>query len=173
MQTFLQLFQRRLLAALPIFAGLKLSSAFLLAMATKARFSPRSGTSTLTRLPRRSLSRSASPSRPSRAKEEDFFGKLLALGVILIDVGFQDVGVGRELFGEEVRFPRQQLAAANRQALNFHIIRLTEKPEDILVALLAAGDLLSFDRALDGPDAPIDAPGLLKAQPSDASRICA
>ena len=60
-------------------------------------------------------------------------------------------------------FPASNLPP-NRQALNFHIIRLTEKPEDILVALLATGDLLSFDRALDGPDAPIDAPSLLKAQ---------
>ena len=60
--------------------------------------------------------------------------------------------------------PRQQLAAANGQPLYFHIICLTEKPEDILVALLATGDLLSFDRALDGTDAPIDAPSFLKAQ---------
>ena len=90
MQTFLQLFQRRLLAALLIFAGL-MSSAFLLPW-PPARFShARHQQPTLAR----TLEQVRQPSRPSRARGKDFFGKLLALGVILVDVGFQDVGVGR------------------------------------------------------------------------------
>ena len=76
-------------------------------MATKARFSPRSGTS-VDRLPRRSLSRSASPHAPPGQGEKDFFGKLLALGVVLVDV-FQTSASGESCSVKRSDFPASNL----------------------------------------------------------------